>query len=188
MVVNVSPSQDNVLETKCSLEFAQRARKVELGRAAANVELTPGEGPGGWAVVGEDGAAVGGAASTPGGAAGGAGVSGGPHASGAVGGPTGAGGGSQSASVTPSSSVMRPTAASGTRSASVARAEGAAREAERKVEGRASAAGRMTPTPSSVRRTPGMEVWGCGRELRGRKDRCGVEERGKRCRGGRARE
>ncbi|GIL77178.1 hypothetical protein Vretimale_3159 [Volvox reticuliferus] len=37
MIVNVSPAVENVSETKCSLEFASRARKVELGRARANV-------------------------------------------------------------------------------------------------------------------------------------------------------
>ena len=31
LVVNVSPSLDNVAETKCSLEFAARARKVRRG-------------------------------------------------------------------------------------------------------------------------------------------------------------
>ncbi|GLC37409.1 hypothetical protein PLESTM_000580500 [Pleodorina starrii] len=36
MIVNVSPAAENVSETKCSLEFASRARKVELGRARAN--------------------------------------------------------------------------------------------------------------------------------------------------------
>ncbi len=46
MVVNVSPAAENVPETKCSLEFASRARKVELGRAKALVEGggTPGGG------------------------------------------------------------------------------------------------------------------------------------------------
>jgi len=37
MVVNVSPAAENVPETKCSLEFASRARKVELGRARQNI-------------------------------------------------------------------------------------------------------------------------------------------------------
>lgn len=43
MVVNVSPASENVSETKCSLEFASRARKVELGRAKQNVDgpITP---------------------------------------------------------------------------------------------------------------------------------------------------
>jgi len=31
MVVNVSPAMENVPETKCSLEFASRARKVRFG-------------------------------------------------------------------------------------------------------------------------------------------------------------
>jgi len=38
MVVNVSPAAENVPETKCSLEFASRARKVELGKAKQNIE------------------------------------------------------------------------------------------------------------------------------------------------------
>jgi kinesin family protein C2/C3 len=38
MVVNVSPALDNVPETKCSLDFASRARKVELGKAKVNAE------------------------------------------------------------------------------------------------------------------------------------------------------
>ncbi|KAJ9531363.1 hypothetical protein QJQ45_006812 [Haematococcus lacustris] len=38
MVVNVSPALENVAETKCSLEFASRARKVELGKARQHVE------------------------------------------------------------------------------------------------------------------------------------------------------
>ncbi|KXZ46835.1 hypothetical protein GPECTOR_40g569 [Gonium pectorale] len=42
MIVNVSPATENVSETKCSLEFASRARKVELGRARANVVSTEG--------------------------------------------------------------------------------------------------------------------------------------------------
>lgn len=43
LVVNVSPSGDNVNESKCSLEFASRARKVELGRAKQNIDgpITP---------------------------------------------------------------------------------------------------------------------------------------------------
>ncbi|KAG2495257.1 hypothetical protein HYH03_006530 [Edaphochlamys debaryana] len=48
MIVNVSPAIENVGETKCSLEFASRARKVELGRARANVvgaEGSNGSGP-----------------------------------------------------------------------------------------------------------------------------------------------
>eukprot|EP00798_Chlamydomonas_sp_ICE-L_P005079 gene5079-34877_t len=50
MVVNVSPAAENTGETKCSLEFASRARKVELGKARANVEGSPSRGtrsPGG---------------------------------------------------------------------------------------------------------------------------------------------
>eukprot|EP00775_Hariotina_reticulata_P002428 gene2428-2732_t len=38
MVVNCSPAVENVPETKCSLEFAARARKVELGAASRNAE------------------------------------------------------------------------------------------------------------------------------------------------------
>ncbi|GAX80690.1 hypothetical protein CEUSTIGMA_g8125.t1 [Chlamydomonas eustigma] len=38
MVVNVSPATENVPETKCSLEFASRARKVDLGKAKASIE------------------------------------------------------------------------------------------------------------------------------------------------------
>jgi hypothetical protein len=38
MMCNVSPSSDNAGETKCSLEFALRARKVELGAARRNVD------------------------------------------------------------------------------------------------------------------------------------------------------
>eukprot|EP00955_Chlamydomonas_euryale_P030674 322941-Chlamydomonas_euryale.AAC.3 len=38
MMVNVSPAAENAGETKCSLEFASRARKVELGRARQNLE------------------------------------------------------------------------------------------------------------------------------------------------------
>ena len=38
MVVNVSPALNNVPETKCSLDFASRARKVELGRAKVNTD------------------------------------------------------------------------------------------------------------------------------------------------------
>mmetsp|Transcript_536 Transcript_536/g.1389 ORF Transcript_536/g.1389 Transcript_536/m.1389 type:complete len:891 (-) Transcript_536:598-3270(-) len=38
LVVNVSPAAENVPETKCSLEFASRARKVDLGRAKQSIE------------------------------------------------------------------------------------------------------------------------------------------------------
>ncbi len=46
MIVNVSPATENVSETKCSLEFASRARKVELGRARVNVVSADGGGSG----------------------------------------------------------------------------------------------------------------------------------------------
>lgn len=46
MIVNVSPAAENVSESKCSLEFASRARKVELGRARANVVAAGGDGSG----------------------------------------------------------------------------------------------------------------------------------------------
>ncbi|KAG2454753.1 hypothetical protein HYH02_000588 [Chlamydomonas schloesseri] len=46
MIVNVSPAAENVSETKCSLEFASRARKVELGRARVNVVSGDGGGSG----------------------------------------------------------------------------------------------------------------------------------------------
>jgi hypothetical protein len=36
MVVNVSPAMSSAQESRCSLEFAARARKVELGRARQN--------------------------------------------------------------------------------------------------------------------------------------------------------
>lgn len=42
MIVNVSPAVENVSETKCSLEFASRARKVELGRARATIVSADG--------------------------------------------------------------------------------------------------------------------------------------------------
>lgn len=42
MIVNVSPAAENVSETKCSLEFASRARKVELGKARVNVVSADG--------------------------------------------------------------------------------------------------------------------------------------------------
>ncbi|KAG2439988.1 hypothetical protein HXX76_004106 [Chlamydomonas incerta] len=42
MIVNVSPATENVSETKCSLEFASRARKVELGKARVNVVSADG--------------------------------------------------------------------------------------------------------------------------------------------------
>lgn len=48
LVVNVSPATENVPETKCSLEFASRARKVDLGRARQNLlqggDSAPGSG------------------------------------------------------------------------------------------------------------------------------------------------
>ena len=37
MFVNVSPVDYNVSETVCSLNFASRVRKVELGKASKNV-------------------------------------------------------------------------------------------------------------------------------------------------------
>jgi hypothetical protein len=46
LIVNVSPAAENVSESKCSLEFASRARKVELGRARANVVSVAGGGGG----------------------------------------------------------------------------------------------------------------------------------------------
>lgn len=43
MVVNCSPAPENASETKCSLEFAARARRVELGAAQRNVTtMDPG--------------------------------------------------------------------------------------------------------------------------------------------------
>eukprot|EP00199_Chlamydomonas_sp_CCMP681_P000065 CAMPEP_0119105464 /NCGR_PEP_ID=MMETSP1180-20130426/3409_1 /TAXON_ID=3052 ORGANISM="Chlamydomonas cf sp, Strain CCMP681" /NCGR_SAMPLE_ID=MMETSP1180 /ASSEMBLY_ACC=CAM_ASM_000741 /LENGTH=1060 /DNA_ID=CAMNT_0007090509 /DNA_START=65 /DNA_END=3247 /DNA_ORIENTATION=+ len=41
LVVNCSPAAENVPETKCSLEFASRARKVELGKARQHVDSAP---------------------------------------------------------------------------------------------------------------------------------------------------
>jgi hypothetical protein len=41
LVVNCSPAAENANESKCSLDFAARARKVELGAAQRNVD-TPG--------------------------------------------------------------------------------------------------------------------------------------------------
>jgi hypothetical protein len=38
MFVNVGPAESNCSETKCSLEFALRAKSVKLGKAAKNVE------------------------------------------------------------------------------------------------------------------------------------------------------
>lgn len=38
LIANVSPATENTSETKCSLEFASRARKVELGRARQNID------------------------------------------------------------------------------------------------------------------------------------------------------
>ena len=38
MFVNVAPSESNSGETKCSLDFALRAKTVQLGRASKNVE------------------------------------------------------------------------------------------------------------------------------------------------------
>ncbi|GFR42053.1 hypothetical protein Agub_g2869 [Astrephomene gubernaculifera] len=60
MIVNVSPAAENVSETKCSLEFASRARKVELGRARANV-VSQSEG---GVLNGGSGAGVGGSTSS----------------------------------------------------------------------------------------------------------------------------
>eukprot|EP00201_Polytomella_parva_P000602 CAMPEP_0175077182 /NCGR_PEP_ID=MMETSP0052_2-20121109/23226_1 /TAXON_ID=51329 ORGANISM="Polytomella parva, Strain SAG 63-3" /NCGR_SAMPLE_ID=MMETSP0052_2 /ASSEMBLY_ACC=CAM_ASM_000194 /LENGTH=971 /DNA_ID=CAMNT_0016346575 /DNA_START=77 /DNA_END=2988 /DNA_ORIENTATION=+ len=51
LIVNVSPAPENTGESKCSLEFASRARKVELGRAKQNVVLANGGGGGGASVV-----------------------------------------------------------------------------------------------------------------------------------------
>ena len=36
MIVNVSPDANSVQETKCTLEFGERARRVELGKASGN--------------------------------------------------------------------------------------------------------------------------------------------------------
>lgn len=41
MFINVSPSKDDAEETMCSLLFATRARKVELGSAGRNVNFQP---------------------------------------------------------------------------------------------------------------------------------------------------
>jgi kinesin family protein C2/C3 len=41
LVVNCSPAAENANESKCSLDFAARARKVELGAAQRNMD-TPG--------------------------------------------------------------------------------------------------------------------------------------------------
>jgi kinesin family member C2/C3 len=40
LVVNLSPTRDSANESRCSCEFASRAKKVELGQAVRNVERT----------------------------------------------------------------------------------------------------------------------------------------------------
>eukprot|EP00877_Chromochloris_zofingiensis_P015257 jgi/Chrzof1/9986/Cz04g23020.t1 len=44
MLVNCSPAAENIAETKCSLDFASRARKVELGQARRNIEVNVADG------------------------------------------------------------------------------------------------------------------------------------------------
>merc|ERR1712187_1065037 len=39
MIVQVSPAQSNVVETLAALNFASRARQVELGKAKKNLRL-----------------------------------------------------------------------------------------------------------------------------------------------------
>ena len=41
MFVNISPVSYNVEESVCSLSFAARVRKVELGKAEKNVVTSP---------------------------------------------------------------------------------------------------------------------------------------------------
>jgi kinesin family member C2/C3 len=38
LVVNLSPTRESAAESRCSCEFASRAKKVELGRAIRNVD------------------------------------------------------------------------------------------------------------------------------------------------------
>jgi kinesin family member C2/C3 len=42
LVVNLSPTRASAAESRCSCEFASRAKKVELGRAVRQVESGPG--------------------------------------------------------------------------------------------------------------------------------------------------
>jgi kinesin family member C2/C3 len=45
LVVNLSPARDSASESRCSCEFASRAKKVELGRAVRQVEGSGGGNP-----------------------------------------------------------------------------------------------------------------------------------------------
>merc|ERR1712070_1024552 len=45
MFVNINPAPENVQETTCSLNFAQRVRSVELGQASKHVEGGDGDAP-----------------------------------------------------------------------------------------------------------------------------------------------
>lgn len=52
LVVNCSPAAENLGETRCSLDFAARARQVELGAAKRNtVAAKPAAGDGDAAVA-----------------------------------------------------------------------------------------------------------------------------------------
>lgn len=44
LLLSCSPAAENVAETKCSLDFATRARKVELGQAVRVADLSSGGG------------------------------------------------------------------------------------------------------------------------------------------------
>lgn len=39
MVANICPTNKNIDETLCTLQFAQRVRRIELGQARKNVQM-----------------------------------------------------------------------------------------------------------------------------------------------------
>lgn len=104
MFVNLSPILSNAEETVCSLNFASRARNVEMGKATKHVSAGSGSGRSGGALNngedGDDGGAGGGGGDEwlggegeDGGFAGGDGASGGGPAAGSAATPTASAGG-----------------------------------------------------------------------------------------------